>query len=126
MKSDEHPFSALAPRDAHKRGLHRTMTLGGEYATRNYTVKHLQDLKGKTILTETMPFTTREAVAAEEAGDDDEAGDTVARARTSSPRRDAPPAPRGRAVRSRRPQQPSPWRADGIATPPAPLVRSDA
>ncbi len=46
------------------------MTLGGEYATRNYTVKHLQDLKGKTILTETMPFTTREAVAAEEAGID--------------------------------------------------------
>lgn len=70
MKSDEHPFGALAPRDAHKRGLHRTMTLGGEYATRNYTVKHLQDLKGKTILTETMPFTTREAVAAEEAGID--------------------------------------------------------
>ena len=53
MKSDEHPFGALAPRDAHKRGLHRTMTLGGEYATRNYTVKHLKDLKGKTILTET-------------------------------------------------------------------------
>ena len=67
-----------------------------------------------------------EDVAAEEAGDDDEAGDTVARARTSSPRRDAPPAPRVRAVRSRRPQQPSPGRADGIATPPAPLVRSDA
>ena len=70
MKPDEHPFGALAPRDAHKRGLHRTMTLGGEYATRNYTVKHLKDLKGKTVLTETMPFTTREAVAAEEAGID--------------------------------------------------------
>jgi 3-methyl-2-oxobutanoate hydroxymethyltransferase len=46
------------------------MTLGGEYATRNYTIKHLQDLKGKTVLTETMPFTTSEAVAAEEAGID--------------------------------------------------------
>lgn len=46
------------------------MTLGGEYATRNHTVKHLQDLKGKAVLTETMPFTTSEAVAAEEAGID--------------------------------------------------------
>ncbi len=46
------------------------MTLGGEYATRNYTIKHLQNLKGKTVLTETMPFTTSEAVAAEEAGID--------------------------------------------------------
>lgn len=46
------------------------MTLGGEYATRNYTVKHLQDLKGKAVLTETMPFTTSEAAAAEEAGID--------------------------------------------------------
>jgi 3-methyl-2-oxobutanoate hydroxymethyltransferase len=62
--------STLPPRDAHKRGLHRTMTLGGEYAVRNYTVKHLQDLKGKTVLTETMPFTTSEAAAAQEAGID--------------------------------------------------------
>ena len=46
------------------------MTLGGEYATRNHTVKHLQELKGKTVLTETMPFTTSEAAAAEEAGID--------------------------------------------------------
>ncbi|TWU56987.1 3-methyl-2-oxobutanoate hydroxymethyltransferase [Rubripirellula tenax] len=46
------------------------MTLGGAYATRNYTIKHLQDLKGKAVLTETMPFTTDEAVAAEEAGID--------------------------------------------------------
>lgn len=64
------PPNALPPRDAHKRGLHRTMTLGGAYATRNYTVKHLQDLKGQTVLTETMPFTPQEAVAAEEAGID--------------------------------------------------------
>lgn len=46
------------------------MTLGGQYATRNHTVKHLQDLKGKMVLTETMPFTTSEARAAEEAGID--------------------------------------------------------
>lgn len=46
------------------------MTLGGIYATRNYTVKHLQDLKGQKVLTETMPFTTNEAAAAEEAGID--------------------------------------------------------
>lgn len=70
MTSEQHPFGALAPRDAHKRGLHRTMTLGGQYATRNHTVKHLQDLKGKTVLTETMPFTTSEAAAAEQAGID--------------------------------------------------------
>ncbi|WP_146458369.1 3-methyl-2-oxobutanoate hydroxymethyltransferase [Rubripirellula tenax] len=70
MKSDGNQSSALPPRDAHKRGLHRTMTLGGAYATRNYTIKHLQDLKGKAVLTETMPFTTDEAVAAEEAGID--------------------------------------------------------
>ena len=70
MKSDANPSSALPPRDAHKRGLHRTMTLGGAYATRNHTVKHLQDLKGTTVLTETMPFTISEAIAAEEAGID--------------------------------------------------------
>ena len=70
MPFEEHPFGALAPRDAKERGLHRTMTLGGQYATRNYTVKHLQDLKGKATLTETMPFTEREAAAAEEAGID--------------------------------------------------------
>ncbi|MFO0944187.1 MAG: 3-methyl-2-oxobutanoate hydroxymethyltransferase [Pirellulales bacterium] len=62
--------NALPPRDAHQRGLQRTMTLGGVYATRNYTVKHLRDLKGKAVLTETMPFTTSEAIAAEEAGID--------------------------------------------------------
>lgn len=70
MKPDGSPFGALPPRDAHKRGLHRIMTLGGRYATRNHTIKHLRDLKGKTVLTETMPFTVSEAVAAEEAGID--------------------------------------------------------
>ncbi|MGV2336832.1 MAG UNVERIFIED_CONTAM: 3-methyl-2-oxobutanoate hydroxymethyltransferase [Planctomycetaceae bacterium] len=33
-------------------------------------VRHLQDLKGRTVLTETMPFTISEAAAAEEAGID--------------------------------------------------------
>ncbi|WP_198953740.1 3-methyl-2-oxobutanoate hydroxymethyltransferase [Rhodopirellula sp. MGV] len=70
MKSDASRSNSLPPRDAHERGLHRTMTLGGQYALRNHTIKHLQDLKGKTVLTETMPFTVREAVAAEEAGID--------------------------------------------------------
>lgn len=46
------------------------MTMGGEYGTRNYTIKHLRSLKGKTVLTETMPFTTSEAAAAQEAGID--------------------------------------------------------
>ena len=70
MNPDGTPANPLPPKDAHKRGLHRTMTLGGSYATRNYTVKHLQDLKGKRVLTETMPFTTSEAAAAEQAGID--------------------------------------------------------
>ena len=70
MNPDGTLSSELPPRDSHKRGLHRTMTLGGQYATRNYTIKHLQDLKGKTVLTETMPFTTNEAAAAQEAGID--------------------------------------------------------
>ncbi|MFN5976157.1 MAG: hypothetical protein ACK48U_17060, partial [Planctomyces sp.] len=70
MNPDGTPANPLPSRDAHKQGLHRTMTLGGQYATRNYTVKHLQNLKGKAVLTETMPFTISEAVAAEEAGVD--------------------------------------------------------
>ena len=70
MKADIPNSSTLPPRDAHTRGLHRIMTLGGEYGTRNYTIKHLQSLKGKMILTETMPFTISEAAAAEEAGID--------------------------------------------------------
>lgn len=70
MKPDLSNPSTLPPRDAHKRGLHRIMTMGGEYGTRNYTIKHLQSLKGKTVLTETMSFTPSEAAAAEEAGID--------------------------------------------------------
>ena len=41
------------------------MTLGGAYGTRNYTVKDLRDVKGRRVLTETLPFTVGEAAAAE-------------------------------------------------------------
>ena len=60
----------IPPRDAAERGLKRIMTLGGAYGTRNYTVKHLRDQKGKRVLVETLPFTAQEAAAAEEAGID--------------------------------------------------------
>lgn len=60
----------IPPRDAHKRGLKRVMTLGGAYGTRNFTVKDLRDQKGKRVLTETLPFSVEEAIAAEEAGID--------------------------------------------------------
>ena len=60
----------IPPRDAAQHGLKRVMTLGGAYGTRNYTVKDLRDLKGKRVLTETLPFTPEEAAAAEEAGID--------------------------------------------------------
>ncbi len=60
----------IPPRDAAQRGLKRVMTLGGAYGTRNYTVKDLRDLKGKRVLTETLPFSAEEAAAAEEAGVD--------------------------------------------------------
>jgi 3-methyl-2-oxobutanoate hydroxymethyltransferase len=60
----------IPPRDATQRGLKRVMTLGGAYGTRNYTVKDLRDLKGKRVLTETLPFSAEEAAAAEEAGID--------------------------------------------------------
>ena len=46
------------------------MTVGGAYGTRNYTVKHLRDLKGQRVLTETLPFSVDEAIAAEQAGID--------------------------------------------------------
>ena len=60
----------IPPRDAAERGLKRVMTLGGAYGMRNYTVKDLRDIKGKRVLTETLPFTPEEAAAAEEAGID--------------------------------------------------------
>ena len=60
----------IPPRDAAQRGLTRVMTLGGHYGTRNYTVKGLRDQKGKRVLTETLPFSVDEAMAAEQAGID--------------------------------------------------------
>jgi len=60
----------LPPRDAKNKGLTRMMTVGGAYATRNYTVKGLRDEKGKRVLVETLPFTPEEAAAAQEAGID--------------------------------------------------------
>lgn len=60
----------IPARDVGQKGLKRIMTLGGVYGTRNYTVKDLRDLKGKRILTETVPFSIEEAAAAEEAGID--------------------------------------------------------
>ena len=60
----------IPPRDAKDRGLQRIMTVGGAYGTRNYTVKHLRDLKGQRVLTETLPFSVEEAIAAEQAGID--------------------------------------------------------
>ena len=60
----------IPPRDAAQRGLKRVMSLGGAYGTRNYTVKDLRDLKGRRVLTETLPFTVEEAAAAEAAGID--------------------------------------------------------
>lgn len=60
----------IPPRDAKQKGLRRVMTLGGAYGTRNYTVKHLRDQKGKKVLVETLAFSAEEAIAAEEAGID--------------------------------------------------------
>ena len=60
----------IPPRDAAQRGLKRVMSLGGAYGTRNYTVKDLRDIKGRRVLTETLPFTVEEAAAAEAAGID--------------------------------------------------------
>ena len=60
----------IPKRGVEKDGLKRTMTLGGAYGTRNYTVKDLRDCKGKKALTETLPFSPEEAAAAEEAGID--------------------------------------------------------
>lgn len=60
----------IPPREATQRGLSRIMTVGGAYATRNYTVKGLRDQKGKRVLVETLPFSPEEAAAAEEAGID--------------------------------------------------------
>lgn len=60
----------IPARDVNEKGFKRVMTVGGVYGIRNYTVKDLRDLKGKKKLTETVPFSIEEAVAAEEAGID--------------------------------------------------------
>ena len=70
MASHSTGDGSIPPREALKKGLKRIMTVGGAYGTRNYTVKDLMDLKGKRVLVETVPFSTEEAVAAEEAGID--------------------------------------------------------
>ena len=46
------------------------MSVSGSYGLRNYTVKDLQNLKGKKKLVETLVFTAEEAQAAEIAGID--------------------------------------------------------
>ena len=70
MASHSTGDGGIPPRSANKMGLTRVMTLGGAYGTRNFTVKDLRDQKGKHVLVETLPFTTDEAAAAEEAGID--------------------------------------------------------
>ena len=70
MSSHATGDGSIPSRDAAKKGLKRIMTLGGVYATRNYTVKDLREQKGKKVLTETVPFSIEEAAAAEEAGID--------------------------------------------------------
>ena len=70
MASHSTGDGGIPPRSAKKMGLTRVMTLGGAYGTRNFTVKDLRDQKGKRVLVETLPFTTDEASAAEEAGID--------------------------------------------------------
>ena len=70
MASHTSGDGGIPPRDAHERGLKRVMTLGGAYGTRNYTVRDLREHKGQRVLTETLPFSVAEAMAAEEAGFD--------------------------------------------------------
>lgn len=70
MASHTSGDGGIPSREATGKGLTRMMTVGGAYATRNYTVKDLRDQKGKRVLTETLPFTVEEAAAAEEAGID--------------------------------------------------------
>ena len=70
MASHSTGDGSIPSREASSKGLKRIMTVGGAYGTRNYTVKDLQDLKGKRVLVETVCFTPEEAEAAEEAGID--------------------------------------------------------
>ena len=70
MASHSTGDGGIPKRGVGKNGLKRVMSLGGAYGTRNYTIKDLRDCKGKRTLVETLPFSTKEAAAAEEAGID--------------------------------------------------------
>jgi 3-methyl-2-oxobutanoate hydroxymethyltransferase len=70
MASHSTGDGGIPKRGVGKNGLKRVMSLGGAYGTRNYTIKDLRDCKGKCTLVETLPFSTEEAAAAEEAGID--------------------------------------------------------
>ena len=70
MASHSTGDGGIPKRGVGKNGLKRVMSLGGAYGTRNYTIKDLRDCKGKRTLVETLPFSTEEAAAAEEAGID--------------------------------------------------------
>ena len=48
----------------------KVFSMTGELGLRNYTVRDIIDLKGEKQLTQTLPFTSNEAKAAEEAGID--------------------------------------------------------
>ena len=48
----------------------KVFSMTGELSLRNYTVKDIIDLKGDRQLTQTLPFTSNEAKAAEDAGID--------------------------------------------------------
>tara|TARA_B100000886_G_scaffold330664_1_gene281319 strand:+ start:275 stop:1126 length:852 start_codon:yes stop_codon:yes gene_type:complete len=48
----------------------KVVLMTGEYSYRNYTVKDIINLKGKKILSQTLPFSPEEAEAAQEAGID--------------------------------------------------------
>ena len=48
----------------------KVFSMTGELCLRNYTVKDIIDLKGDRQLTQTLPFTSNEAKAAEDAGID--------------------------------------------------------
>ena len=48
----------------------KVFSMNGELGLRNYTVKDIIDLKGDRQLTQTLPFTSNEAKAAEDAGID--------------------------------------------------------
>jgi 3-methyl-2-oxobutanoate hydroxymethyltransferase len=62
--------SVVPTRETDGGRLKRVTVATGAYVLRNYTVKDIQDLKGKRQLTQTLPFLPEEAAAAAEAGID--------------------------------------------------------